>query len=75
MTGSVLVLATWATVFEFNLAVPVLFGWELVREDGIIGLGFAVLLLFIAGGLVCRFHREVAMPLIAGRGGGQYAQT
>jgi hypothetical protein len=56
----------WVVVFVFNMAVPLLFGWEETRDHGKVGLMVAALLLLALGCLICAADRRLATPLIAG---------
>lgn len=56
----------WPIVFALNLIVPLLFGGQLVRENGMIGLSVAVGFFLIAGWYVCYASPAVARRLLVG---------
>jgi hypothetical protein len=56
----------WFGVFALNLAFPLLFGWELTRANGRIGMLLAIPVLLAAGRWICREHRDLGRLLVVG---------
>lgn len=56
----------WGTVFAFNMALPLLIGWQMTEEHGRLGLLAAVAILFVLGCCLCASDRRFAIILIVG---------
>lgn len=56
----------WTGVFVANLAVPVLFGFNVVGKEGVYGLIGALAVLFWIGFAICLFRFRIGRSLVLG---------
>jgi hypothetical protein len=56
----------WSFVFGANLILPLLFGWEMTRRGGWIGMGCAIVVWWTLGLLACVCARRLATRLVYG---------
>jgi hypothetical protein len=59
-------LAGWTAVFLLNMAVPLLFGWNMTAKHGRIGMFAAAVLLLFLGGWVCVVREKLGRALVRG---------
>lgn len=56
----------WPVVFLLNMIVPTLFGWQITREGGRLGMSAATALLLISGWWVCFIQPSNGRMLVLG---------